>query len=432
MTEGKMPEEEKRQAVIVGINKYEDPDISELEGAENDAKDIYERLKDHHIGNFEIPDDHYLTGKKATCKRIRKAISDLLWQTDPSDLALFYFSGHGFRDGYQNGYIAPFDMSKSEPFVNGINMRELKQVMLDSIDRSIVLIILDCCHSGIPTNGDKAISDVKELYGRYFENVPEEKRGKGKIILASSEADQASKEITRAHEIKKQEPHPHGAFTFYLIEGLDGKASDEDGIITLSKLNAYVENQLSKQKPKFFAVGVSFMNVIKIAIAPQTVAKKIEEIMERVKTAYDINKNHLDRTFAVDDISKVLKIAPTHKEACAIKEELDQSLSAFQKSVVISWWLENQFDVTRGIRILTPDIPKVFSVLENIVNDQSFGKIAALDNRTKSLFVALCKVSNGEIDNKAFIQQCLQYDNPPSTPKPITVRPNTHRGSRSL
>ena len=73
--EENLPEVEKRKAVIVGINEYKDPTIPKLTGAVNDAREIYARLNDPHVGNFKISDEHYLTGESATCEAIRKAIS---------------------------------------------------------------------------------------------------------------------------------------------------------------------------------------------------------------------------------------------------------------------------------------------------------------------------------------------------------------------
>jgi hypothetical protein len=427
MPEGKLPGEEKRQAVIVGINEYSDHDIPKLEGAENDAMDICDRLTNY--GNFDIPDDHCLIGDKATCKRIREAISGLLWQPHPCDLTLFYFSGHGFVDSYGNGYIAPWDMKKDKPFVCGINMLELRQVMLYSVNKSTILMILDCCYSGIPAKGVKSIPNVKAPCDPCFRNLDKEEGGEGKIILASSEADKVSREITLAHENKEQEPHPHGTFTFYLIEGLDGQASDEYGIITLSKLNEYVAKQLiakEKQKPKLFMADASLMSAIKIAIAPQTFARKIAEIIEGAKKL-DYKKDPWDLIFAVGDIPKVLKIDEKNPEALAIKNEIGQKLSELEKSLG-NWWLDNQHDVKREIKRQTvARTPKVFSVLDNLVYDLSFDEIAALDKRKESLFVALCKVSERKTNINQFIKICIHYDNPPSAQKPTTVPSNEKR-----
>lgn len=164
-----------RQAVIVGIKEYQDKSIPKLAGSENDAIEMYQRLKD--FGEFEITDGHYLLGEKATSKAVRKAISDLLWQLDPCDLALFYFSGHGIIDGRKNGYIAPYDMVNDEPLVCGISMEEFKRIILSSENKSSVVVILDCCYSGITTKGAKGGEPMTFTFEPNFAGMDKEKGG---------------------------------------------------------------------------------------------------------------------------------------------------------------------------------------------------------------------------------------------------------------
>jgi len=88
--------------------------FQKLTGAVNDANRYLWKIK--RLRKFDITRNHFLTNESATYMAIRQAISDLLFQTDSSDIALFYFSGHGFRDGRGNGYIAPYDMKKKGTF----------------------------------------------------------------------------------------------------------------------------------------------------------------------------------------------------------------------------------------------------------------------------------------------------------------------------
>ena len=422
MPEYKLPEEEKRQAVIVGINyEKKDSTFPKLTGAVNDAKEIYKRLKDPHIGNFEVSNDHYLTEKKATCKAIRKAISDVFWKTDGCDKALFYFAGHGFVDGYGDGYIVPYDMSMYEPFVCGINMRDLTQVISKSVN-DCNIIILDCCYSGIATEGDRSTLDFKTKFEEHVEKLSVE----GTITITSSEADQVSREITPEPE-NGQEQEPHGAFTFCLIKGLDGQASDDEekGIITLSKLHEYVEQQLptmGKQQVKFSAADSSGMSAIIIAIAPEVYKKYIREKIEEFKK-FCYKESPLDLMYAVDTIAEVLRVAPKIPEALAHKEELDKEIVNVERSIG-NWWDENGYNVRKEIKrqSATPETPKVFTVLDHITIDLSFKKIKALDERKKTLFEYLCKVSRKDIDTDIglFIKKCQRYDNLPSTQEPTT------------
>jgi hypothetical protein len=121
--------EGKRLAILVGIDEYSDASIPKLEGVKYDIEELAKRLKDPEVGNFMLYNNGYLFRQDATYLAIRKAISDVFWQTDKYDLVLFYFSGHGFRDSYENGYIGPHDMSLNEPFVKGINMSEHREII---------------------------------------------------------------------------------------------------------------------------------------------------------------------------------------------------------------------------------------------------------------------------------------------------------------
>lgn len=145
--------DEKRQAVIVGINEYKDPEIPKLNGAVNDAVEVWQKLK--YFGNFNVTSNHFLLDSKATFTAIREAISDLLYKTDLCDVAIFYFSGHGFVDAYHEGYLAPWDMLRSDPFVYGLKVTELKQLIRNSVGKATILIILDCSYSGIAIEGIK-------------------------------------------------------------------------------------------------------------------------------------------------------------------------------------------------------------------------------------------------------------------------------------
>src|SRR6266568_5045595 len=236
-----------RRAVVVGIDEYENSDkIPGLKGALNDSKEMHERLTTS--GKFTIDDKHFLTGEKATSENIRRAISDLLWRTDPCELSLLYFSGHGFQDGYGNGYIAPYDLKYEEPLVRGIRIQELKEYFLASKNKERALLVLDCCHSGIATEGSKDLAEVKLPFYQSLSSLQQDAagRGSGKFILASSGAGEKSREVRLDHFIRTpgEKTHDHGLFTFHLLEGLNGKAADENNRVTLGRLHKHVSEQM--------------------------------------------------------------------------------------------------------------------------------------------------------------------------------------------
>jgi len=197
-----------KKAIFIGINEYEDKKIPILAGAENDAVEICERFVKN--GDFNILDNHKLIGSDATRKNILSAVSDIFRSDEKCDLITFYFSGHGVLDNNKEGYIAPYDMVSSDPFINGINMDDLRKVISNSKNDAGVITFLDCCYAGIVTKDlTKAIASTafvdtttKDLYSEQVIKIigstdttdPKLQYGKGKIILASSESDSVSRE----------------------------------------------------------------------------------------------------------------------------------------------------------------------------------------------------------------------------------------------
>lgn len=388
----------KRRAIIVGINEYEDGRISSLTGAENDAKEISNRLKNPEIGNFEIRDEHVLIGKKATCTQIRKAISDLFWKTDSCDIALFYFSGHGFEDTYNDGYIAPYDISKAEPFVCGINMEQLKQVISRSVS-TCAIIILDCCHSGIATEPDKSVDDVAQTIVKHYQEFP----GKGRIILASSEGDQTSKEITGHKHWSRNDcldPHPHGTFSFYLIEGIDGKATeDEKGIITLGKLFEYAADETErqgKQKPICCAAEAGPLERIEIAIATERHNQYLKGKIEAANNYYN-QRDICSLITAATELSEVFKINAKHVEATGLKNKINDDLADWERNLK-DWLTNNQFKVRSSI-------PTAYLELRQLLSSLCFDTIIKLDKNKQELLIILYDVVKGNVKYNDFIDE---------------------------
>ena len=66
-------------------------------GAENDAKELFDILTSETAG-FESNSKNLLLGEIATQRKISERVADIFRQNEKYDIALFYFSGHGFVD----------------------------------------------------------------------------------------------------------------------------------------------------------------------------------------------------------------------------------------------------------------------------------------------------------------------------------------------
>jgi hypothetical protein len=220
-----------RKALVVGINNY--PNIP-LNGSVNDAVAIAQLLERNGNGdpNFDIK---LITAPNAQITRasLRKDIEKLF--SGSSDVALFYFSGHGFLKS-TGGYIVTQDFTSYD---EGISMDELLVLANKSQSRDKV-IILDTCHSGAV--GSPAIdgSNIAKL-------------SEGLTVLTASSS----------HEYAL-EKNGQGIFTSLLIDGLQGGAADLRGNVTPGSIYAYVDEALGAwdQRP-IFKSNVSRFTVLR-------------------------------------------------------------------------------------------------------------------------------------------------------------------------
>jgi Caspase domain len=285
-----------RLAVIVGINKYWDPDIKELQGAVRDAEEIRESLEGP--GGFTIL--HSLIGPDATSENIRRSLYDLLWKScDPCELVLFYFSGHGVLDGHREPYLAPYDINSKELLVRGIKMLELKQLLLESRNRDNAILVLDCCHSGMIASGsNRGAGDASPpLYDGLREQeirkdeeaVQQPAKGTGKFILASAGPNEKAREQEFSHRIRKEgdKPHYHGLFTFHLLEALNGEAAESDNEVYLPRLQDYLSGRMAKYKDHdayYFGFGKGPQQKIRLVTAcrKQEIEQWLQEVEDEI------------------------------------------------------------------------------------------------------------------------------------------------------
>jgi metacaspase-1 len=105
------------RAVLVGIDRYERPDVPQLRGCVNDVALVRGLLKEF----FAVPNEHLrvVVNSRATKANILHRLEATIAAAEPGDVVVFYFSGHGSqirdRDGDEltdglDEIICPYDM----------------------------------------------------------------------------------------------------------------------------------------------------------------------------------------------------------------------------------------------------------------------------------------------------------------------------------
>jgi hypothetical protein len=211
-----------RKALIVGIDFYEK--VSCLKGCVNDAyavKSVLERHGDGSI-NFGINSMTASNSSSAIARReLKEKVIELF--RDDSEIALFYFSGHGYIET-TGGYLITSDCKDGD---DGFPMDELLTVVNGSKAQNKI-IVLDCCHSGLV--GTPAMAESKAVLSE------------GVTILTASASDQYSLETGGS-----------GVFTTLFVDALSGGAANLVGDITPGSVYAHIDQALGpwEQRPIF-------------------------------------------------------------------------------------------------------------------------------------------------------------------------------------
>jgi len=221
-------------AVIIGINQYHN--LPSLKYAVNDAREVYRYM----IEVNRVPKDHIwlLLDEDATLDRIRSALgTQLRRKAGKEDMVIVYLAGHGATekdasspdgDGLEK-YILPHNADPKDLYASAIPMGEVSRIF-QRISSEKLVFLSDTCYSGASGGRTILASGARaNVSGAFMDRLSQ---GKGRMIIAASDANQVSAE---KDELK------HGVFTYYLLEGLGGKADfDGDGVITLDEIYRYV------------------------------------------------------------------------------------------------------------------------------------------------------------------------------------------------
>jgi Caspase domain len=211
-----------RKALVVGIDHY--AHIGPLTGCVNDAHAVKAMLDRHADGSVNFGARLMVsTGPHQVLERseLKESVRELL--ADDSEVALFYFAGHGYIET-TGGYLCASDCKTGD---DGLALSEVMTLANESKARNKI-IMLDSCYSG--ALGDHPINrNVSEI-------------SEGMTILTASTKGQYAAEANGG-----------GVFTGLLIDALGGAAANLVGDVTPGGVYAHIDQSLGtwRQRPVF-------------------------------------------------------------------------------------------------------------------------------------------------------------------------------------
>lgn len=260
-----------KKALVVGIDDY--PSAA-LNGCVNDANAIANTIEANGDGspNFSVR----LTtspNTEVTRSLLRESIETLF--EGESDMALLYFSGHGFIKS-TGGYLVTKDASRYD---EGVSMDEILNMANQSKAKNKV-IILDCCHSGALGTPSITNNNLAQL-------------SEGLSVLTASRDSESAMEVDGS-----------GVFTSLVVDALKGGAADLRGNITPGSLYAYVDEALGAwdQRPIFKTNVSSFASLRNVPPkVPFEIMREITSYFVTPESEHDLDPSYEDTEEAANE-----------------------------------------------------------------------------------------------------------------------------------
>ena len=229
-------------AVIVGVSEYQNSGIPSLKFADKDAEAFANFLRRPEGGGYDSDHLHLLLNKDATLANVRANLINFLNQAIDMDLVIIYFAGHGAPEPArpQNMYLLTYDSDPMALGTTAFPMWDIQTVLARYISAKRVVVFTDACHSGgISVNfATRGLgSSEPNLVNQVLADLSKTKEGI--VVFTASAAGEVSQEF---------QDMGHGVFTYYMLEGLEGKADyDNDYTVTINELMRYVEEQVKRK-----------------------------------------------------------------------------------------------------------------------------------------------------------------------------------------
>lgn len=186
------------RAGFIGIDRYADPKIGDLNGAVRDATALWSVLSDSVDGMAAA----LITNENANLRAVKQALDDTLGAAEEGDVVLLSFAGHGTPDHR----LVVADTSVDDLIGTTLDMGDLARRFRETRARA-VLLLLDCCFSGGAPARVLDLGLVPRAVGMPLAEVA----GRGRILFAASAPDEPALEDPQTR---------HGLFTKAILDSL--------------------------------------------------------------------------------------------------------------------------------------------------------------------------------------------------------------------
>jgi uncharacterized caspase-like protein len=236
----------KKHALLVGVAEYNHSKLPDLKYPENDVEELAKILRRPSAGFDSVRLLTSTRGKSdpksaPTAANIRAALQELVAERGKHDTVVVALAGHGIKLEVQDpddkgppkylSYFCPADADLAGvSYSTGRSKRlvNLAEVLdaLDGCGAGVKLMLVDACRNELKAEAASRSPDLGRV------TLPE-----GMAALLSCKTGQRSFETAKLK---------HGVFFHFVLEGLRGKAKNDRGEVTWSRLAEYVTERVSE------------------------------------------------------------------------------------------------------------------------------------------------------------------------------------------
>jgi uncharacterized caspase-like protein len=224
-------------AVVVGVDRYQDPSIQDLSCARGDAEAVAKLLERIHPHEREV---ELLLDENATKYNVMEAIGKRVAERarGPKDVVLLYFACHGSPElaadpDFASRYLVLHDTRYDSLYTSGIDVEhELTHWFTRIHGPTLVLSLIDACFSGRAGGRTFEGPNLRRKRAEYRAeaiSLRDIELGEGRIIMSACDDDQKAFEDERLG---------HGLFTHYLLQR---PASADPALPSIGVLSWYEE-----------------------------------------------------------------------------------------------------------------------------------------------------------------------------------------------
>ena len=273
-----------RYAIVIGIAKYQDPNVNTCLLSDNDASSLASTLSASgwNIYNTMISADPSTNGSSVTSvgpsptkANIKLALSAFAADHPDASTLLVYYSGHGSLTS-GTAYICPYDTNNSSTisaFTSSmISVQELDS-WLESVPAANKLLVLDSCYSGgYVDKGLSVDATPQAYYGQSIETSLSIAVSDGARLFENAFSTQSDPSILTISAAGSQEESysdvktdsygnilydssgnmlgvvnnyaTNGVFTWFLLKAFSDASADIDhnGLVTATEAYSYARN----------------------------------------------------------------------------------------------------------------------------------------------------------------------------------------------